>query len=224
VGLTWSIDPVNLPFIRDLERIAPRYNGLHDVLRDACPDTWGKMLIQREHGIPADSHDARYLALSRNADRWGALAVGTHRHPSIAELGKPRLPQLEALAQELVAIFERKPPPINAKLRKRLVATPSLGGARPKATVQDTDRFWLVKPYLPTDTVDIALLEHFTQQWGIACGLDFAETVHHRPSNNLSVVRVLRFDHHGERRVMPLSGASLLETQYTGSGTESSHF
>jgi serine/threonine-protein kinase HipA len=222
-GLTWSIDPVNLPFIPDIERIAPRYNGLHDVLRDACPDTWGKMLIQREHGIPADSHDARYLALSSNADRWGALAVGTSRHPSISKLGQPRLPQLEALAQELVAISERKPP-IDAKLRKRLVATSSLGGARPKATVQDTDRFWLVKPYLPTDTADIPLLEHFTQQWGIACGLDFAETVHHRLSDNLSVVRVLRFDRHGERRVMALSGASLLETEYPGGGTESSRW
>lgn len=76
-GLTWSIDPVNLPFIPGVDRIATRYNGLHDVLRDACPDSWGKLLIQREHGIPANSHDSRYLSLSSNSDRWGALAVGT---------------------------------------------------------------------------------------------------------------------------------------------------
>ncbi len=222
-GMSWSIDPVNLPFIPGVEHIASRYHGLHDVLRDACPDTWGKLLIQREHGIPADSHESRYLALSGNADRWGALAIGTSRHPSISVLEQPRLPQLEALAQELIAIFERKPP-INAKLRKRLVATPSLGGARPKATVQDGDQFWLVKPYLPTDTTDIPLLEHFTQQWGIACGLNFAETVHHRLSDGLSVVRVLRFDRHGKRRIMAMSGASLLETQYPGGGTESSRW
>jgi serine/threonine-protein kinase HipA len=47
-GLSWSIDPVNLPFIPDTDYIAPRYNGLHDILRDACPDAWGKMLIQRD--------------------------------------------------------------------------------------------------------------------------------------------------------------------------------
>ena len=222
-GLSWSIDPVNLPFIAGAERIAPRYNGLHDVLRDACPDAWGKMLIQREHGIPSDAHDSRYLYLAGNADRWGALAVGPSRNPSIAMLANPRLPQLDALAQELIAISERRPP-IDARLRKRLVATPSLGGARPKATVQDAQQFWLVKPYLPSDTADIPLLEHFTQQWGIACGLNFAKTVHHKLGDGLSVVRVLRFDRHADRRIMALSGASLLETEYPGGRTETSRW
>lgn len=50
-GHAWSIDPVNLPFLpgRDLE--ARRYRGPHDVLRDACPDAWGKMLLQRQHNL-----------------------------------------------------------------------------------------------------------------------------------------------------------------------------
>ena len=37
-GLNWSIDPVNLPFDANMEWSAPRYGGLHDVLRDACPE------------------------------------------------------------------------------------------------------------------------------------------------------------------------------------------
>jgi serine/threonine-protein kinase HipA len=217
--LTWAIDPVSLPFIPGVDRTAPRYKGLHDVLRDACPDAWGKMLLQREHGLPADTHDSRYLYLGSNADRWGALAVGQSPKPSVALLLSPRLPQLETLAQELVAIFERRPP-IDAKLRKRLVATPSLGGARPKATVQDAERFWLVKPYLPTDTADIPLLEHFAQQWGVASGLGFAKTVYHKLSDGLSVVRVLRFDRQADRRFMAISGASLLQTEYPGSAAE----
>ncbi|MGV8891883.1 MAG: type II toxin-antitoxin system HipA family toxin [Burkholderiaceae bacterium] len=215
-GLTWAIDPVNLPFIPDVERTAPRYNGLHDVLRDACPDSWGKMLLQREHGLRADTHDSQYLYLSSNADRWGALAVGPSPKPSVALLSSPRLPQLETLAQELLAIFERRPP-IDAKLRKRLVATPSLGGARPKATIQDAEQFWLVKPYLPTDTADVPLLEHFAQQWGRASDLNFAKTVHHKLSDGLSVVRVLRFDRQANWRFMSISGASLLQTEYPGS-------
>jgi serine/threonine-protein kinase HipA len=218
-GLSWAIDPINLPFIPEVERPAPRYKGLHDVLRDACPDAWGKMLLQREYGLPADAHDSRYLELASNADRWGALAVGQSPKPSVALLLSPRLPQLEILAQELVAIFERRPP-IDAKLRKRLIATPSLGGARPKATVQDAGRYWLVKPYLPTDIVDVPLLEHFAQQWGLASGLGFAKTVHHKLSDGLSVVRVLRFDREADRRFMSISGASLLQTEYPGSAME----
>jgi hypothetical protein len=50
-GLSWTIDPVNLPLVPGIDHIASRYRGLHDVLRDACPDAWGKLLIQREHGL-----------------------------------------------------------------------------------------------------------------------------------------------------------------------------
>jgi serine/threonine-protein kinase HipA len=214
-GLSWAIDPVNLPMIPRHEYIAPRYRGLHDVLRDANPDAWGKLLLQKEHQLPSDAHESRYLLLANNADRWGALAVGTSKSPSVANLKSPRLPQLEALSQELLAIAERRPP-IDAKLRKRLVATPSLGGARPKATIQDGHDFWLVKPYLSTDTADIPLLEHVSHECGRLAGLNFASTVLHRLSVGLSVVRVLRFDRNGDRRRMTISGASLLQTEYPG--------
>lgn len=216
-GLSWTIDPVNLPFSPEMDWEARRYRGLHDVLRDTCPDSWGKMLLQKEHNLPQDVHDARYLALSSNADRWGALAIGTARKPSVAVLMSPKLPQLAILAQELLAIFERRPP-VDAKLRKRLVATPSLGGARPKATVYDDGRFWLVKPFVPTDIADIPLLEHFTQRWGREAGMNFAKTEHHKLTDGLSVVRVLRFDRLEERRNMTISAASLLQTEYPGTG------
>ncbi|SNT08386.1 serine/threonine-protein kinase HipA [Noviherbaspirillum humi] len=220
-GHAWTIDPVNLPYLPGRDWEARRYRGLHDVLRDACPDAWGKMLLQRQHNLPADAHDSRYLALAGNVDRWGALAVGPSATPSVAALSSPRLPMLEALSRELIALFERRPA-LDARLRQRLVATPSLGGARPKTTIQDADRYWLVKPFLPTDAADIPLLEHVAQQWGRACGLNFAETVHHALGDGLSVVRVLRFDRLGKRRFMAVSGASLLQTEYPFIGPEES--
>lgn len=216
-GFSWSPDPVNLPFLPAVDHLAPRYGGLHDVLRDACPDSWGRQLIQREHGLPANSHESRFLVLAGNADRWGALAVGASKKPSIAHLASPRLPQLDVLARELLAIAARLPA-IDVTLRKRLVATPSLGGARPKATVRDGAAFWLVKPSLASDTCNIPLLEHATQQWGRASGLDFAETVYHRLDGGLSALRVLRFDRDGERRSMALSAASLLQTSCPAPG------
>jgi serine/threonine-protein kinase HipA len=212
-GLNWSIDPVNLPFIPGQFRAAPRYGGLHDVLRDACPDAWGQALLRRAHGLPMHCSALRYLMLAGNGERWGALAVGASRTPSVAHLRSPRLPQLADLVEELLAIAANLPPR-NAALRKRLFATPSMGGARPKATIADQDTYWLVKPGLPTDTADIALLEHVTQQWGRAAGLNFADTRHHVVRGALSVVRVLRFDRDGERRMMAVSAASLLQVEY----------
>ena len=222
-GLSWSIDPVNLPFIPDRDFIAPRYHGLHDVLRDACPDAWGRLLIQREHGLPANADDLRYLALAGNADRWGALAVGSAKKPPAAHLATPRLAQLDTLIQELLAMSERRGP-VDARLRKRLMTHASLGGARPKATVRDGAASWLVKPLIATDTVDIPLLEHATQQWGRVSGLDFADTVHHRAGAGISVVRVRRFDRDGAQRCMTISGASLLGTTYPGGASDASNW
>jgi serine/threonine-protein kinase HipA len=123
------------------------------------------------------------------------------------------LHQLNGLVEELRAIANNLPP-INAALRKYLFATPSLGGARPKATLKDKDAYWLVKPGLATDTVDLALLEHVTQRWGHHAGMRFAHTEHHAMTNNRSVVRVLRFDRQNDRRILAVSGASLLQVEY----------
>jgi serine/threonine-protein kinase HipA len=218
-GFKWAIDPVNLPLIPEHPYQAHRYNGLHDILRDASPDAWGKLLLQKEHDLPANASDFRYLVLAGNADRWGALAVGSSKLPSIARMAFPSLPQLEALSNELLAISERKPA-IDAKLRKRLFGTPSMGGARPKATVRHGDEFWLVKPYLPTDTANIPLLEHVAHEWAARAGLRFAKTVLHSLNEDQSVVRVLRFDRKGDRRLMTISGASLLGTEYPGANPD----
>lgn len=212
-GLSWSIDPLNLPFLPGKNFTAPRYQGLHDVLRDACPDAWGQALLRRKHELPANCSALHFLTLAGNEDRWGALAVGSSRTPSVAHLRSPRLPQLDDLVEELLALAEGRPPH-NAALRKRLFATPSLGGARPKATIADQAEYWLVKPGLATDTVDIALLEHATLQWGHATGLNFAASHHHAMHGGRSAVRVRRFDREGEQRIMAISAAALLQVEY----------
>lgn len=218
-GTTWSIDPVNLPLLPGIDQLAPRYEGLHDVLRDACPDSWGQMLLRRKYHLPDEVHASSYLRLAKNGDRWGALAVGTSRTPSIDVINSPKLAQLDGLAQELLAMYERRAP-LNARIRNMLMATPSLGGARPKGTLTDGNRFWLVKPALPSDTVDIPALEHFTLRWGAAIGLRTATSLHHQINDGLSVLRVCRFDRDGDQRHMTLSGASLLSAEYPG-GTRS---
>jgi len=212
-GLNWSIDPINLPFNENMEWNAPRYNGLHDVLRDACPDAWGQALLRREHRLPEGTGMLRYLALSNNAHRWGALAVGSGKHPSVAAIHTPKLPELASLVEELREMSAQRPPG-NPALRRRLVQTASVGGARPKASVRDASgQFWLVKPRIATDIADIPALEHMAQHWGRAAGMNFAETVLHA-DEAISAVRVLRYDRQGDRRFMCVSSASLLQTEY----------
>lgn len=216
-GHPWSIDPINLPISAPGPFVSERYGGLHDALRDACPDSWGRMLIQREHGFTDLSPHHAYLLRAGNTDRWGALAVGTVRKPSVPELSVPPVSSLDELSLELLAMQERRAP-VNKALRKRLMATPSMGGARPKATVHDGQDYWLVKPVLPSDTEDIPRLEHAIREWGQACGMRFAQTAYQQAGGDspLSVMRSLRFDRPNGRRAMTLSAASLLQTQYPG--------
>lgn len=215
-GLTWAIDPVNLPFITDLDHRAARYEGLHDVLRDAGPDSWGQALLRREHGLPERCPPIRYLPCSGNADRWGALAIGPGVKPSVAHLASPPLPMLDALIAELQAMADARPP-VDATLRRRLVRTPSLGGARPKTTVRDPQgAHWIVKPGVAADVADVPALEHAAQQWGRASGLDFAQTLLHAPAAGRSALRVRRFDRQDHRRAMCVSAASLLQVEHPG--------
>lgn len=121
-GLAWTIDPRNLPFLPGTDFRAPRYQGLHDVLRDACPDAWGQALLRREHNLPEDAPPLQYLLKASNLDRWGALAVGLNAKPPDAKVNNPGLPQLSEIIEELAALAERRPA-IRAKIRARLVQT-----------------------------------------------------------------------------------------------------
>jgi len=215
-GLAWAIDPRNLPFLPGTDVTAPRYQGLHDVLRDACPDAWGQALLRQEHNLPEDAPPLQYLLKASNLDRWGALAVGPGVKPPDAKVNTPGLPQLSEVIEELAALAERRPT-IHARIRARLVQTASVGGARPKATVQgDNGQFWLVKPEIATDVANIPLLEHVGQRWGAASGLNFAQTVFHPSIRGRNAVRVLRFDRTGRQRHMCVSAASLLQAEYPG--------
>ncbi len=215
-GLAWAIDPANLPFLPDTEVLAPRYHGLHDVLRDACPDAWGQALLRREFNIPEGAPPLQYLLKASNMDRWGALAVGPNPKPPAAKMSAPSLPQLNEVVEELAALAERRPA-VRPRIRARLIQTASVGGARPKATVLDEQgQFWLVKPELATDPANIPLLEHVAQQWGAASGLNFAPTGFHPAAAGRSTVRVLRFDREGRQRHMCVSAASLLQAEYPG--------
>lgn len=216
-GLAWSIDPVGLPFIPGERFLAQRYRGLHDALRDAGPDAWGQAVLRKEHRLSEGTPPARFLRIASNDERWGALAVGSSKLPSVAELRKPRLAELEALTRELRAMAEGRPP-VAVRLRRRLVHTASLGGARPKATVRDdSGRIWLVKPRLASDVADVPRLEHAAHQWGALSGLSVARTELHS-GDEASALRVLRFDREGEHRLMCLSAATLLQTEYPGGG------
>ena len=212
-GHTLALDPINLPVPdADHRYAAPRYGGLIDAVRDACPDSWGRQLLLRAGHIGPHATDFEVALASQNSDRWGALMLGTHKRPSSAHAQQPALARLDELLTE-IQLLERFQPPANASLRKQLLERASGGGARPKVTLRDGRTWWIAKPLARDDTLDIPVLEHASLQLANAVGLRTAES-RLLTVRDGQVILVKRFDRDGNQRLLCLSAASLMQVTY----------
>lgn len=209
-----SIDPVNLPAARFTETfVAPRYSGLHDVLRDVCPDSWGRNVLIKYRGLFDKSSSIEFLKATENTDRWGALAVGDKPVANPLQTKSLNIANVEHIVDELQAM-EKGAAAINQKLRDQL-ARASIGGARPKATVKDKEGvYWLLKPQSMFDVPQTAQLEHFAQAWGAQSGMNFAHTELLQLPRGIPAVLVKRFDRENGYRKMCLSAASVLRCEF----------
>jgi len=192
-----------------------RYGGLADVVRDACPDGWGRHMLQRAGKLEPGATDFDVALASSNSDRWGAICLGAGKQPSVALTRQPRLARLDELLRE-IELLQRFEPAANVSLRKQLLERQSVGGARPKVTLRDGDTHWIAKPLERDDVRDIPALEHATLQLAATLGLTVALTRLERTSAGRSVALVRRFDREGEQRHLTISGASLMEIEYPG--------
>ena len=126
-----------------------RMNGIFGALRDASPDAWGRRVIEKELGR-SDLTELDFLLHSPD-DRAGALSFGLNQKPP----GPTRrfnqtlaLPRILAAAERLQDEDTGKPvvPLPEANQVDDLVnAGTSMGGARPKAVVEDANALWVAK-------------------------------------------------------------------------------
>lgn len=109
--------------------------GIPGVLRDASADAWGRRVIQARLGKEEqDISEMEYL-LNGPDDGAGNLRFGLAPQPPGP--GKPfnRTHQLEALVQAAEQLEETGKLP--HELLEQLEPGTSMGGARPKATIED---------------------------------------------------------------------------------------
>ena len=165
--------------------------GVFGALRDASPDYWGRRVIQRHLG-KAQPGEMEYLLYSPD-DRAGALGFGLKQTPpapkrafnQTLDLGK-----LQVIADAIMA-DEDLPGGAGAggdhhlagdaaddhdQVEKLLVIDTSMGGARPKAVVEDEAGLWIAKFNRPDDTWNCARVEHAMLILARACGLTTAES------------------------------------------------
>lgn len=167
-----AIDPTRLSVLDGAVR---EYAGLSPIfpsLRDAAPDRWGRLVIEREYGGELD--ELGYL-LNSPDDRAGALGFGLNPTPPgplrsfNLTLG---LPELLAAADELLRgdPTTADTPAIRQVQRLQLLGT-SMGGARPKTVVEDEEGLWLAKFSRLDDAWDNPRVEHAMLSLAIECDL-----------------------------------------------------
>lgn len=190
-----------LPLRSRLHRPAStQARGVPLCIDDAMPDSWGRRVVNQRLGeLAADFGDLTYL-LQSGSDRLGALdfqeSAVEYRprqveHASLEEL---------ATGAERVEAGERLSPDLEAALLRGT----SLGGARPKALVDDGGRRLIAKFSSSTDTYPVVQGEFVAMDLARRAGLDVARVELTRAAGRfaLLVERFDRPDDGGRRRVV----------------------
>jgi len=184
-------------------------NIVHPCLRDAAPDAWGRRVVEyKNNDLKAAADELDYMMLS-GSDRIGALDFqesSTEYQPR--GLGHPDLNQL----LEAVSLLEQNEP-LPPELDRALLHGSSVGGARPKALINDADQQHIAKFSSTTDTHNVVKGEYAAMRLAKLACIDVAE-VSLQKSLNKDVLLVRRFDRYctdkGVCRRAMLSGLSLL--------------
>jgi serine/threonine-protein kinase HipA len=167
------IDPIELKLQEKVYETG-LMQGLFGAIRDASPDYWGRMLIER-YTNRIDLSEMDYLLYSPD-DRIGALGFGYHPEPPAPKRIFNQvvdLKQLQNAADDILSC-QSLPYPMQHRTEQLLKLGTSMGGARPKAVVSDDDSLWIAKFNSTGDRYDNALVEHAMLRLARDCGINAA--------------------------------------------------
>jgi serine/threonine-protein kinase HipA len=215
IALNQDYLPLNNASMSIPERRLRDGGALPLTFRDALPDSWGRRVLEAQHGRMLDDIDA---LLMTNADRVGAM-VFSESIPIQTNEPEINLVALEDMAEavrRLELAMEVTP-----KMRRLLQRGGTLGGARPKATFIHENKRWIAKFPAQGDDHDVELLEICILKLAAMCGIDVSPAKLEKIPNGHALL-LLRFDRVGEvaneRRIHYLSASALLNIPYESNG------
>ena len=165
--------------------------GIPGALRDASPDAWGRRVIQaRLQREEADVSEMEYL-LNGPDDGAGNLRFGLSVQPPGPAKSFNRTHQLEALVLAAEQLEETGKLP--HEVLEQLEPGTSMGGARPKVTVEDGRRVYLAKLPEKRDTHNMQRIEYATLELAREAGLHVCGA-RIEPVGKAEALMLLRFD------------------------------
>lgn len=169
-----EIDPVEL-LLAESKFETLQHNGVFGALRDSGPDFWGRRIIEK-HAQKVNLSEVDYLLESPD-DRAGALGFGLNKTPPSPKRKFNQTVHLSKLikaAENLIADEIIDQDSDISQLKDLLLIRTSMGGARPKAVVEDDNGLWLAKFNRPDDRWNSNRVEHAMLELARQCGINSA--------------------------------------------------
>lgn len=222
-GIVLSGDLMNIASLQH-----PRgKDNVFGFIKDSFPDRWGRVLLDRRERIAAQAEDRPvrtltnydYLVGIEDYTRMGGIrykSEGSDNYINTsAQYLVPPIESLRALCDachEIEMAEERNELPEQRWLDQLIDPGTSLGGARPKANVIDTDgMIYVAKFPSKKDLENTELIEHFAHRLAASAGINVAKTNTVRITKNRDLLLSERFDRTTEgRRIHFASAMSLL--------------
>ncbi len=206
-GFTQMLDP-------DLQLYSGAYYPRDEkanfgIFMDSCPDRWGRVLMQRREAAMArmENRTARELSESDyllgvfDGHRMGALRFKTNGEGPFLndnnEMASPPWTSLRKLEEASLKFEEDNiNDPEFLKWVSMLIAPgSSLGGARPKASVVDSERgLWIAKFPSKMDDKDMGAWEMVVNELAQKAGVNMAKGKVQRFNNRYHTYLTKRFD------------------------------
>ncbi len=185
-----ALDPFHLPLsTRPLK--FTKLKGIPGAVRDASPDAWGRRVIQAKLQRPdADIQEIDYL-LNGPDDGAGNLSFGRTVTPPAPRRPFNRTHQLPALISAAEKLEEEGRLP--HEVLEELEPGTSMGGARPKVTVEHDRKIWLAKLPEKADRHNMQRIEYATLELARACGLQVCRA-RLEPVGDRDALMLERFD------------------------------
>ena len=177
--------------------VLPLLDGLSipGCIRDGAPDAWGRrVIINKKLGLKGASTDTTILdeltyLLESGSDRIGALDF--QLSPSEYKPRSSANVPLEELLDSAMRV--EKGVPLTPELDMALYHGTAIGGARPKALVEDNDKKYVAKFSSSTDLYSVVKAEFIAMRLADLVGLNVAP-VKLEIAANKDVLLIERFD------------------------------
>jgi len=198
----------------------PQGQQIFGTIGDSAPDTWGRQLMrrrerrqaERESRAPRTLGELDYLLGVADRSRLGALRFREEGGDVFLAPDQDSVAPFIALGTLLESVrrIERNEE-TDEDLRMMFAPGSSLGGARPKASVIDSDgRMAIAKFPKETDEYSVETWEHIALLLAADAGISTPRHELHRVDGR-PVLISWRFDREGETRVPFLSALSMLQ-------------